>query len=263
VPGTYPRQRVLAERTGVSASLVDAEPAMTAMLAAALRALRVSDPGRWLRQPLGRPLTPVDLGRTVSARTAVLFCLGAPGAPGVPAHPDGVDATTMLTRLVFRDLLGLAARLRDLGVDGDGVIWLHGCHLIEAPALTDLIAAGPAAGLSVVAATSSTRAAGELAEHLNALIMHRVTDPVAAWRLAAVAAPRWPGARTVAPPTAAGSITQSIPLEPVDRAIDPADAGTLTPDDVTTLGDGEFLLAVARPRRLVRRALAVRAREPA
>ncbi|MBV9451566.1 MAG: hypothetical protein JO345_37335 [Streptosporangiaceae bacterium] len=209
VPASYARRSVLVERVQVSASLTDAEPAAIASLAQELRALRGSQAGRWLRQPVGGQLAPVDLGRTVTSRSVALFCLNG-------------SARDMLTRLVCQDLLGLGARLRGMGVDADAVVWLAGCDAIPEQTLRELIAAGPAAGLSVVATTSSPKAAGDLAEHPNALLVHRIADPAAAGRLAAAAA--------------------------------------MSADDLATLGDEELVLAVARPRRLVPRVLAVRSR---
>jgi len=219
VPASYPRRRVLTERIMVSARLAEAEPAATTALAAELKALRTSQAGRWLRQPVGGGLASLDLGRTVAARAAALFCLGGPGDPAGRA---------MLSRLVGQDLLGLGARLRGMGVDGDGIVWLAGCQAIPGPMLADLIAAGPVTGLAVLATTWSAQAAGELAELPNALVVHRVADPGTARRLAAVASTEAPAA--------------------------------VTADDLHSLGDGEFLLAVTRPWRLVPRAFAVRAR---
>ncbi|HEX6520149.1 MAG TPA: hypothetical protein VF070_09080 [Streptosporangiaceae bacterium] len=235
VPASYARRSVLVERAQVSASLTDAEPAAIASLAQELRALRASEAGRWLRQPVGGQSVPVDLGRTVTSRSVALFCLNGP-------------AREMLTRLVCRDLLGLGARLRGMGVDADAVVWLAGCHAIPEQTLRELIAAGPAAGLSVVATTSSPKAAGDLAEYPNALLVHHIADPAAARRLAAVAAPRLPafGASDAAA-GGPGRFNTEIP---------PA----MSADDLTTLGDGELVLAVARPRRLVPRVLTVRSR---
>ena len=240
VPAGYPRREVLAERTQVSASVTDAEPAAIAMLTRELRTLRASPAGRWLRQPIGGQVPPVDLGRTISGRAAALFCLG---------HPDGTVAaqeangTAMLIRLICQDLLGLGAGLRAAQVDADAIVWLAGCDAIAVGTLADLIAAGPATGLAVVATTSSVQVAGDLAEHPNVLLVHHVADPAIARRLAAVAGPRLAAPGSVPPGSAA---TEAPP--------------TVTPDDLMTLADGEFVLAVARPRRLVLRALAVRAR---
>jgi hypothetical protein len=249
VPASYPRRDVLVERAQVSASLTDAEPAATAALAQELRALRASEAGRWLRQPVGGQLAPVDLGRTVTSRSAALFCLGGRGRD-------------MLTRLVCQDLLGLGARLHGMGIDADGIVWLAGCQAIPEQTVRDLIAAGPVAGLSVIATTSSPKAAADLAGHTNALLMHRIADPAAARRLATAAASNWPPAAALnrpGPPAAA----LNRPGPPAAAHAGVREAGipaAVSAADLAALGDGELVLAVARPRRLVPRVLAVRCR---
>ncbi|HZR50954.1 MAG TPA: hypothetical protein VFB06_15735 [Streptosporangiaceae bacterium] len=297
VPDVYARRVVLAERTGVSASLIDAEPATTARLAAGLRALRASEAGRWLRQPVGGQLSPIDLGQVVSSRTAALFRV-APAADAAAngAAANGTAATpdcgAMLTRLVCHDLLALDARLRGIGVDGDGLVWLTGCEALDEQTLAALIAAGAAAGLPVVATTSATRAAAELAELPNALVVHRVSEPGAARRLAAVAAPRLlpaagrpasgpasgqlAGGPVPAGPVPAGPVPAGpVPAGPLSGGPQPAPVpvpghgpgqgvevpAVVSAEDIATLGEAEFVLAVARPRRIVPRALAVRPRE--
>jgi hypothetical protein len=128
----------------------------------------------------------------------------------------GMDGATMLTRLVCQDLL-LAARQCATSVPADGVIWLAGCEAIPEQTLSALLAAGSGAGLAVLATTTSGQVAGALAEQPNALLVHRMTDSAAARRLAAVAG---------------------------------------TDDDLLSMADGEFLFAVARPRRLLPHTLA-------
>jgi hypothetical protein len=169
VPVTYPRRDMLAERTRVSVSLLHAEPATTAALAGQLRELRSSPFGRWLR-PSGRdPAAEIDLGRTVAERGVVLFRLG-----GAPAPQAG--AAAMLTRLVCQDLLTAGAALHGIGVGGDGIVWLAECGSMPRSSVTELIARGPAAGLPVLAATTSPPAAAELAELTNVVVAHRMED---------------------------------------------------------------------------------------
>jgi hypothetical protein len=207
VPASYPRRDALAERTRVSVSLLHAEPATTAALARQLRELRESAFGRWLR-PSGRDqAADIDLGRTVTERGVVLFRLG--GAPQAAV-------AAMLTRLVCQDLLTAGAALRGIGVGGDGIVWLAECGAMPRGSVTELIARGPAAGLPVLAATTSPPVAAELAELTNVVVAHRMEDE---------AAPR------------------SLGGLPALRA-------------------GEFLLTVKNPRRLVPRAVFVRARVP-
>jgi hypothetical protein len=166
VPATYPRREVLAERTRVSMSLLHAEPATTAALARQLRELRESAFGRWLR-PAGRGAAEIDLGRTVTERGVVLFCLGGAPQPG---------AAAMLTRLVGQDLLTAGAALHGIGVDGDGIVWLTECGSMPRGSVTDLVARGPGAGLPVLAATTSAPAAAELVELTNVVVAHRMDD---------------------------------------------------------------------------------------
>jgi hypothetical protein len=215
VPAAYPRRAALAERTRVSVSLLNAEPATTAQLTRQLRELRASGFGRWLRPSGQGPAAGIDLARAVTERAVVLFRLGGQGT--------GAASSAMLTRLVCQDLLAAGAALSAIDVDGDGMIWLAECGSLPRQAVTDLIARGPGAGLPVLAATTSPRVAAELAELTNVVVAHRMTD---------------------------------------------ADGAKLTPGPVaeatllSALRDGQFLLAVKHPKRLVGPAQLVRARVP-
>jgi hypothetical protein len=255
VPAAHPRREALAERTRVSVTLLHAEPATTAQLARQLRELRGSTFGRWLRPaapnstgpgptgpgptgpgPTGRdPAAEIDLRRAVTQRGVVLFRLGTAGAA-----PDAADAASsaMLTRLVGQDLLAAGAALHRIGVDGDGIVWLTECGLMPRDSVADLIAQGRGTGLPVLAATTSGPAAAQLAELTNVVVMHRMADAAAARQLAAAAAD--------------GGVSA-----PADPASGPDEAAG--PD---ALGDGEFLLAVKQPRRVVPRARLVRTRIP-
>jgi hypothetical protein len=174
VPAAYPRRDALAERTRVSMSLLHAEPATTAALARQLRELRESAFGRWLR-PAGRDQAAgIDLGRTVTERGAVLFRLGS--RPGGTPQPD---AAAMLTRLVCQDLLTAGAALHGIGVGGDGIVWLAECGSMPRGSVTELIGRGPAAGLPVLAATTSPPVAAELAELTNVVVAYPMQDQAA------------------------------------------------------------------------------------
>jgi len=243
VPPGYPRRDVLVERAEVSASLVSAEPGTVAGLSRQLRGFRSSPAGRWLGQPVGGQLRGIELDAIVSGREAALFCLGG------SAQAAGPQALAMLSRLVCQDLLRLAASLRAAGEDGDGVIWLAGCQAIPERTFAELVAAASAAGLAVLATTTSAAAASVLAEHANALVVHRMSDPVAARELAAAVAPRRPA------PVA--QMSGPAATWPAAAGGEPA---AVTADDLLCLGDGEFVLAVRSPRRLVPHAHAVRAR---
>ena len=82
----------------------------------------------------------------------------------------------MLTRLVCQDLLTAGAALHGIGVGGDGIVWLAECGAMPRSSVTELIARGPAAGLPVLAATTSAPAAAELAELTNVVVAHRMDD---------------------------------------------------------------------------------------
>jgi hypothetical protein len=234
VPAAYPRREVLAERTRVSTSLISAEPATIAELRRQLRELRASPSGRWLRPSAHGPAAEIDLSRALAERAVVLFRLGGPGPAEGPA---------MLTRLVCQDLLAAGAALGGIGVDGDGIIWLTECGALPRNPVTEMIARGRDTGLPVLAATTSAPVAADLADLVNVVVAHRMEDAAAARRLTAAAGAE-PG-----------------PLPDPDRGDrgggpEPPAAG------VAALGDGEFLLAVKEPWRLVPRALLVRARVP-
>ena len=261
VPAAYPRRAALAERTRVSVSLLNAEPATTAQLNQQLCELRASGFGRWLRPSRPGQAAGIDLGRAVTERAVVLFRLGGPdpgnpsnpsnpsnpGNPGGPGRPGTRSAgSAMLTRLVCQDLLAAGAALSAIDVDGDGIIWLAECSSLPRQAVTDLIARGPGTGLPVLAATTSPRAAAELAELTNVVVAHRMTDLATARQLAAAVG----AGRPARPPGDPGDGAQLAP--------GPAAEATL----VSALRQGEFLLAVKHPKRLVGPAQLVRARVP-
>jgi hypothetical protein len=154
VPAAYPRRAVLAERTRVSMSVVSAEPATTAGLAAALRELRASASGRWLRP--GAEL--IDLGRAVTERAVVLFRLGG---------------SEQLGRLVGQDL-ATAAATHPAGAEGNGIVWLYECGLLPRHYVADMIARGRDTGPLVLAATTSPRVAADLSDLVNAVVAHRM-----------------------------------------------------------------------------------------
>ena len=240
VPAAYPRRAALAERTRVSVSLLNAEPATTAQLTRQLRELRASGFGRWLRPSGQGQAAGIDLGRAVTERAVVLFRLAGPG-PGTRAA-----SSAMLTRLVCQDLLAVGAALSAIDVEGDGIIWLAECGSLPRQAVTDLIARGPGTGLPVLAATTSPQAAAELAELTNVVVAHRMTDAATARQLAAAVGADGPAR----PPGDSGDGAQ----------LTPGPAADATP--LAALRDGEFLLAVKHPKRLVWPAQLVRARVP-
>jgi hypothetical protein len=222
VPAAYPRREVLAERTRVSTSLVTAEPATIAEVGRQLRELRASPFGRWLR-PAPDGQADIDLSRAVAERAVVLFRLGGPRPP---------ESCAMLTRLVCQDLLAAGAALDGIGVGGDGIVWLTECAALPRPPVTEMIARGRDTGLPVLAATTSAQVAAGLADLANVVVALPNQDTAAARRLAEVAP---------APERDDGQTGSGFP---------------------SALRDGEFLLTVKDPPRLVSRGFLVRARVP-
>ena len=250
VPAVYPRRDVLAERTRVSMSLISAEPATTAELGRQLRELRASPLGRWLRPSAGGPAADIDLGRAVAERAVVLFRLGGPD-PSSPA-----ESSAMLTRLVCQDLLAAGAALKGIGVHGDGIVWLSEAGSLPRPAVADMIARGPGTGLPVLAATTSAPVAADLADLVNVVVAHRMDDAAAARRLSAVVGPLASADPRRSPDLGADANSGANP------GANPAPGPAAAAVDLSILRDGEFLLAVKNPRRLVPRGLLVRARVP-
>ena len=250
VPAGHPRREVLAERIRVSAHLISAEPATIAGPARQLRELRESPFGRWLRPSFdgrrpekvspGSQAADIDLGRALADRAVVLFRLGGPPA---------TESSTMLDRLICQDLLRAgAARDGTPGSDanGDGLIWLAECAALPRQAVTSLIARGRPAGLPVLAATTSAPVAADLADLVNVVIAHRMADGGAVpWVADGAAAPR----------EVDGAASPS-------SADDAAASRLAMAGDPATLRDGEFVLAVRDPPRLVPSGLLVRARVP-
>jgi hypothetical protein len=251
VPAAYPRRDALAERTRVSVSLINAEPATIAQLTRQLRELRASAFGPWLRPAGQGPAAEIDLGRAVTQRGVVLFRLG--GAAEA--------SSAMLARLVCQDLLAAGAALTDIGVDGDGIIWLGECSALPRQSVTDMIARGPAAGLSVLAATTSPPVGVELAQLTNVVVAHRMNDAAAARHLAGAVGAAAP---ELLPVGSAGAVGPAAvgPAAVEPAAASPAAGLAADTGSLPALREGEFLLAVRNPRRLVPRGQLVRARTP-
>ena len=183
-----------------------------------------------------------------------------------------------VARLVCADVAGLGEYLRAIGVDGDGLVWLHGWGTLPGGSLTALVTAGAAAGLPVLVTTTSPAAAVDFAGLMNVVVVHRLADADAAAGLAgrtgtrlvpsALEAERVASASLV-PAMASGAATGSgtaltapgpaVPLSPGGLVPRPA----VPPHALLSLGPGEFVLAVDSPRhRLVELGRAVRARLP-
>ncbi|HEX4088730.1 MAG TPA: hypothetical protein VHZ33_08425 [Trebonia sp.] len=165
-----------------------------------------------------------DLGPVISERSAALLRVGS----------------AELAARTCADINALAARLRRIGADGDGLIWVTGGERLPGPAVQALIGNGRTSGLAVLISTTSPGAIAELAGQAAASVILRGADP-------APAPPGGPAAEPVG----------ADPLIPAGAAVPPAALPTLS------LRPGEFVLAVNAPRpRLVPLGRLVPARLP-
>jgi hypothetical protein len=268
VPGYHPRRHALGERVKVSASLLESDPRIAATLAAQLSELRGSPLGRWL-SPAPGPR--IDLGRVVRERAVVLFSIES-AARG--------RAATMMASLIARDVLAVCSELRRIGVPADGLVWFDQCGDLDPATLGQLVTRGGAAGLPALLTTTAAVRAEVLADQVNVLVLHRLTDPAAAERFAGLtgakfapagsgdlalapgpeaqvrpkavaAAGRGPAAGAVASADATGQLSQLGPFGLVRKPVVAARA-------LSRLANGEYVQIVRRPeRRLVTLGLTV------
>ena len=227
VPPDSPRRGALADLVQASVRLAHADP--QPLMSAARQLAGSPRPSA----AHGAADDGVDLARAVRERSAVLLRVDTAG----------------LARLVCADLAALGEDLRRIGVDGDGLIWLHGWDPRFSSALGALVTGGAAAGLPVLVSSISP-AAADLAGMMNAVLIHRVENGEAAACLAARTgtkmAPGAPGA-----PGAAAGRPELIPRPAV------------LPQALMSLPHGRFVLTVNSPRyRLVHPGQLVPARLP-
>jgi hypothetical protein len=224
VSAASPRRDRLARMIRAAAEAARADPAGVLAAARELDGIRGSAAGRWLSPAPGG----IDLARVIRQRSAVLFSLEARRVAG----------------LVLADLLALGEELRRIGVDGDGLIWLHGWDKAASGTLAGLVTGGASAGLPVLVTTTSPAAAADLAALMNTVLIHRIADPAVAGHLAA---------RTGMVPAPAA---RPGGMEFVPRPAVPAQA-------LLSLRPGQFVLVVDAPgHRLTELGQAVRARLP-
>ncbi len=274
VPGYHPRRRALGERVKVSASLLESDPRIAVTLAAQLSELRGSPLGRWL-SPAPGPR--IDLGRVVRERAVVLFSIES-AARG--------RAATMMASLIARDVLAVCSELRRIGVPADGLVWFDQCGDLAPATLGQLVTRGGAAGLPALLTTTAAVRAEALADQVNVLVLHRLTDPAAAERFAGLTGAKFapagsgdlapapgpeaqvrpkavaaagrgpaagggPAAGAVASADATGQLSQLGPFGLVRKPVVAARA-------LSRLANGEYVQIVRRPeRRLVTLGLTV------
>ena len=179
VPAYHPRRTALADRVIVSVQQAAADPAALSVPAAALPMLRDSALGHWLAPGPAR----ISLGQAVRDRAVVAFSLDR----AVHDRP-----TSMIATLAAVDLIAVCAELARIGVPGDALAWIHGCEAVNHRVLSDLVAAGPGAGLAVLLSTASAAAAERLAGTVNVVLARGPADPAVAARFAGLASSAGP-----------------------------------------------------------------------
>ena len=179
----------------------------------------------------------LDLSRVVSERSAALIVVESPESAARAAA----------------GLTALGGRLRRLGVDGDGLVWVPSADRLPAQVLTALVRDGTAAGLPVLVGAVSPAAAGELAGLVGALLVHRLTDRDLTDILAARA-----GTRLLPAVVAAARAGQPLPVPAGQPAGPPAEwQAALTPSPVIeprtllSLRPAEFVVVASVMRRRV------------
>jgi len=173
IPAYHARRDVLADRAGVSADLLQADPSAVAAPVAQLPRLRSSALGQWLRPALPGAAR-VSLGQTVRERGVTLFSLDR------DVHGR---AARMIAALAAADLMTVCAELQGMSVPGDSLVWINGCEVLGQRILVELIAQGQGAGVAVVLGTVSSAAADRLAAEVNVLVARGAVAPALAGRL--------------------------------------------------------------------------------
>jgi hypothetical protein len=238
IPAYHPRRDVLADRVGVSADLLRADPAIAAVPSAQLPWLRSTALGRWLG-PAPPGATRVSLGQTIRERGVAVFSLDG-GAHG--------DAARMIAGLAVADLMAVGAELQGMSVPGDTVVWVSGCEVLGQQVLADLVVRGQAAGMAVVLGTASAAAADRLAAEVNVLIARGPADPGLVGRFAAAPAARAAAPRVAGPAGAGPGAGLGAGAE---LAFGINGGGGALAADVAALGAGAFALLARGPERRV------------
>jgi hypothetical protein len=146
-------------------------PASPALGASAGPGASAATPGSGSRPPVLR------LGQAVRDRGCALFSLGPAG-----------EAAAMAGRLAVADLAAVLAGLRDQGLRGDCLAWVHGCEAIDRPSLAALLGLGAATSTAVLLSTASPAAAASLAPAAGLIVAGGPVEQGLAGRLAALPA---------------------------------------------------------------------------
>jgi hypothetical protein len=266
VPPYHPRRAALADRVGAWLRQAEADPAALSAAAAALPKLRASALGQWLApEPAPWPGAPDMGGADMGGAAAAAAGQAAEPAPiglgqaagsarislGQVVRDRAVVAfwldravhgrsAAMVASLAARDLIAVCAELSRIGVSGDALAWIHGCEALDHRLLTELVAAGAAAGMAVVLSTTSAAAAERLSGSVNVMLARGPADPAVAARFAGLAgAANAPGADEIS-----GGGTAVAPEYPLKIDGSRPVAGP----SLLTAGTAEFGLLVKGPR---------------
>jgi hypothetical protein len=140
--------------------------------------------------PLSHEQAGSELGPVISGRSAVMIRVGS----------------AELAARACADVAAVADRLRRIGVDGDGLVWVTDGGGLPTPTAAALIGAGRAGGLAVLIAATSPTAAAALAGQAGASLVLRIADPGLAVQLASAIA----GQAPVGDPARAAILAASI-----------------------------------------------------
>jgi len=235
IPAYHPRRDVLADRAGVSAGLLQADPAIVAAPLAQLPGLRSSALGQWLR-PAPPGGARISLGRTVRERGVTLFSLDR------EVHGR---AAQMIAGLAAADLMNVCAELQGMSVPGDSVVWVNGCEVLGTRVLAELVARGRGAGMAVVLGTASAGVAEGLAAEVNVLVARGPVVPALVSRFASA---------TRAGPDGVTGTPDAMTSGRAGAAAEPAlgmNGGGPFPAGLPPLGYDGFALLSREPRRRV------------
>jgi hypothetical protein len=218
-----------------------------------------------------KPVIVLDPGDEAISRALTVACR----ATGVQLHASGLDlrhvvlersaallraGTAELAARACADLGALAADLRQIGIDGDVLVWVPRGEDVSAQTLAALLRDGPDAGLSLLIGTTSPPAATQLSGLTGSTLIRRVTDRDLAASLAART-----GTRLLPAPIAAMLAGQPSATDPGSAASAPelVPSPVIPVRSLLALGQAEFVLAVTAPRqRLVAPGRLVPARLP-
>ncbi|HEU5420052.1 MAG TPA: hypothetical protein VFV41_20340 [Streptosporangiaceae bacterium] len=167
--------------------------AACATAAAPLTWLRPAPPGRWVPAKAARGRAAGDqpaadqagsgldsvIGQAVRNREVVVAGLD-PAMPGPAAAAAAGSAVGSLSAVL--------RGLREQGLRGDCLAWVHGCEVARPPSLAGLLELGTGTGTAILLSTASAQAAARLAGLVAAVVAGGPADPRLAARLTGLAA---------------------------------------------------------------------------